>query len=72
MKMKRYECVLSNRNETLSATIITDVDPLYKGAEVTVQGNQWSVKIAVPADTDFVQFGDILHEAKPTRTRTKK
>lgn len=62
--MKRFECVLEKGNESRSETIITNAAAISKGMVIKIKGVEWTVKVSVPADSDKVHFGDILHEVK--------
>jgi hypothetical protein len=62
--MKRFECVLESREGSRSEVVITNADTLGKGSLLKIKGAEWKVKISIPADTNKVQFGDILHEVK--------
>jgi hypothetical protein len=67
--MKRFECVLENKEESRSETVITNADTLGKGSIVEIKGLKWKVKVSLPADTNKVQFGDILHEVKTKQNK---
>ena len=62
--MKRFECMLSHSTERCAAVIITNAETLGKGVRVRIRGIDWEVKAAIPASTNKVQFGDIIHEVK--------
>lgn len=50
--------------ESRSEAIITNADSIKKGMTVRIKNIDWVVKAAVTADSNKVQFGDIIHEVK--------
>lgn len=64
MRLKRYECVIENGSDTITTAVITNATTFGKGTTIKIKGTDWTVKTALPADTDHVQFGDVVHEVK--------
>ena len=72
MKMKRYECVLEHKKETRSESIITNSTGFAKGCVVQINTTDWTVKVAIPAETDRLQFGDIVHTVREQEPKKSK
>lgn len=73
MSHTRYECVITpeaSAHRDRRATPVISHEPLKKGMVVKISRTRWIVHVALPADSNRPELGDLI--AQPiTRTRKK-